>query len=157
MSSIDTSGLFNKSIANVFPVNRELDNFFRYSLFWCVGSTFVFSRCSCNFFMFSTLVLNILYFSSSISPTFLPISVSLKSALSCLKRRRNSARLVNSLYGSVIPLFIKSSINTPMYASFLFRISGSLFSRESDAFIPAIKPCAAASSYPLVPFICPAL
>ena len=25
------------------------------------------------------------------------------------------------------------------------------------AFIPAIKPCPAASSYPLVPFICPAL
>ena len=26
----------------------------------------------------------------------------------------------------------------------------------SDAFIPAIIPCAAASSYPVVPFICPA-
>ena len=41
---------------------------------------------------------------------------------------------------------IKSSINTPMYASFLLRINGGLLDCFNAALIPAIKPCAAASS-----------
>ena len=43
-----------------------------------------------------------------------------------------------------------------MYASDLSSINGSLPLIERAAFIPAINPCAAASSYPVVPFICPA-
>ena len=78
------------------------------------------------------------------------------SALSCLKSVRYSALEVNILYGSSVPFVIRSSINTPIYASLLVRISGSVENTLDTALIPAINPCAAASSYPVVPFICPA-
>ena len=85
----------------------------------------------CNNFSYLCLLNN---------PTLLPISPSLKSALSCLNNKRYSALDVKRRYGSLIPLVTKSSIKTPIYASFLFKMSGSLFSILSDAFIPAIKP-----------------
>ena len=44
-----------------------------------------------------------------------------------------------------------------MYDSFLFKISGSFPCNLSPALIPAIIPWPAASSYPLVPLICPAV
>jgi len=43
-----------------------------------------------------------------------------------------------------------------MYASDLSKINGSSFLKDNAALIPAINPWAAASSYPVVPFICPA-
>ena len=43
-----------------------------------------------------------------------------------------------------------------MYASDLCNIRGSFPSISRLALIPAISPCAAASSYPEVPFVCPA-
>ena len=55
-----------------------------------------------------------------------------------------------------MPLVTKSSISTPIYASDLSNIKGSLLSTFLAAFIPAIIPCAAASSYPEDPFTCPA-
>ena len=50
----------------------------------------------------------------------------------------------------------KSSIKTPIYASLLFNCKGFSFLILSEALIPATSPCAEASSYPDVPFICPA-
>ena len=85
-----------------------------------------------------------------------PIFVSLISQLSCLKIRRCSALLVIILYGSTISFVVKSSIKTPMYAWSLPSTIGLKLSIYLSAFIPAIIPCAAASSYPLVPFIWPA-
>ena len=35
-------------------------------------------------------------------------------------------------------------------------MKGSNFLKDRAAFIPAMRPCAAASSYPVVPLICPA-
>ena len=43
-----------------------------------------------------------------------------------------------------------------MYASLLLSVSPNSLLIKDLAFIPAISPCAAASSYPDVPFICPA-
>ena len=43
-----------------------------------------------------------------------------------------------------------------MYASDRFSINGSDPLTDKPALIPAISPCAAASSYPVVPLICPA-
>ena len=79
------------------------------------------------------------------------------SALSCLRSNLYSALDVSKRYGSFTPLVTKSSIKTPIYASFLFKINGSFPSNFNEAFIPAINPCPAASSYPDVPFICPAV
>jgi len=53
---------------------------------------------------------------------------------------------VNILYGSLVPLVTKSSIKTPIYASSRLKIKGSFSSIAKQAFIPAIRPCAAASS-----------
>ena len=89
-------------------------------------------------------------------PIALPKCVNLSSALSCLSNILNSALEVNILYGSSVPLFIKSSMRTPIYASDLFKINSSLLLSFKCAFMPAIKPWQAASSYPVVPFIWPA-
>ena len=62
------------------------------------------------------------------------------SALSCLSNSLYSARDVNKRYGSFTPFVTKSSIKTPMYDSFLFKINGSLPSSFKAAFIPAINP-----------------
>ena len=58
---------------------------------------------------------------------------------------------------------VKANINIDIpqkhdhsYAIDLSNIRGSLFNVFKAAFAPAIRPCAAASSYPDVPFICPA-
>ena len=56
----------------------------------------------------------------------------------------------------MVPLVTISSIKTPIYACDLSKIIGSFFFNFKAAFIPAIIPCDAASSYPEVPFICPA-
>ena len=79
------------------------------------------------------------------------------SALSCLRSNLYSALDVSKRYGSFTPLVTKSSIKTPMYDSFLFNINGSFPDNFKEALIPAIKPCPAASSYPDVPLICPAV
>ena len=76
----------------------------------------------------------------------MPFFVSLKSALSDLRLNLYSALDVNILYGSATPFVTKSSIITPMYASDLSRMKGSSFFNDKAALIPAIKPCAAASS-----------
>ena len=48
--------------------------------------------------------------------------------------------------GSITPRVIKSSIITPIYASFRCKINGCFFRTCKTALMPAIKPCAAASS-----------
>ena len=53
--------------------------------------------------------------------------------------------------GSSAPFTIRSSIMTPVYPSARVRMNGGLWSAERPAFTPAITPCAAASSYPVVP------
>ena len=68
------------------------------------------------------------------------------SALSCLSIVLNSALDVNILYGSSVPLVIKSSIRTPMYASDLPSVNSDSLLTNLCALIPAINPCAAASS-----------
>ena len=83
----------------------------------------------------------------------IPFGVNLKSALSERNNSLYSARLVNILYGSVTPLLTKSSIKTPIYASDRDKMNSSFFNTFSAAFTPAIIPCAAASSYPVVPLI----
>ena len=100
---------------------------------------------------------NFLYLSSDIKPILCPIGVNLSSALSCLNNNLYSALELNILYGSFVFFTTISSINTPMYASFLESTTGSSFFTYLAAFIPAIIPCDAASSYPDVPLICPAL
>ena len=76
--------------------------------------------------------------------------------MSSRRRSRYSAREVNIRYGSCAPLVTRSSISTPMYASDLPRMTGSAPTTLRAALIPATIPWAAASSYPLVPLICPA-
>ena len=44
----------------------------------------------------------------------IPRNVSLLSALSGRSDKRNSARLVNMRYGSLVPSVVRSSIKTPM-------------------------------------------
>ena len=68
------------------------------------------------------------------------------SALSCLSIVLNSALDVNILYGSSVPLVIKSSTRTPMYASDLPSVNSDSSLTNLCELIPAIKPCAAASS-----------
>ena len=75
--------------------------------------------------------------------------------MSCLNSKRYSALDVNIRYGSVTPFVTKSSIKTPRYASSLFNTICSFPLTKQLAFIPAISPWAAASSYPLVPLTCP--
>ena len=82
--------------------------------------------------------------------------VNLKSALSCLNISLYSALEVIILYGSLVPFVTKSSIKTPMYASDLVSIIGAFPLIFKAAFIPATNPCAAASSYPELPFNWPA-
>ena len=117
----------------------------------------IFLSSSMIFSILLSFAINLWYWSSFINPTSYPCFLNLKSALSCLNNNRYSALDVKSLYGSLIPLVTKSSINTPMYASFLFNINGSFPSNFKHALIPAINPWQAASSYPLVPLICPAV
>ena len=67
---------------------------------------------------FSTAVFlswNLSYLASETNPTDLPISVNLKSALSCLKINLYSALEVIILYGSLVPFVTISSIKTPIY------------------------------------------
>ena len=96
--------------------------------------------------IFAFLFKNFSYLSSDISPTSCPISKSLKSALSCLKSSLYSALDVIILYGSFVPFVTISSIKTPIYACERSKIIGSFPCNFLAAFIPAIIPCAAASS-----------
>ncbi|MPN59277.1 hypothetical protein SDC9_206998 [bioreactor metagenome] len=91
------------------------------------------------------------------SPTDKPFAVRRWSQLSWRRFKRYSARLVNMRYGSWVPMVTRSSMRTPVYAS--LRLSTKGFSPLSfwDALMPAIKPWHAASSYPLVPLVCPAM
>ena len=130
---------------------------FKYSFVSFVGVIFVVLNNSFNSYIFFSFSKSLLCLSSSINPTSYPICLNLWSALSCLNNNLYSARDVSNLYGSLIPLVIKSSINTPIYAWFLFNTIGSLLSIFLAAFIPAISPWHAASSYPLVPLIWPAV
>ena len=102
------------------------------------------------------LIKNAWYLSSDIKPTSCPISVNLKSVLSCLSNNLYSALEVIILYGSLVPFVTISSIKTPIYACERSRITGFLPLTFCATFIPAIIPCDAASSYPEVPFIWPA-
>ncbi len=89
-------------------------------------------------------------------PTWYASGVRRRSALSERSSSRCSAREVNMRYGSWISLVTRSSISTPMYASSRRRIKASSARTCRAALMPAISPCAAASSYPVVPLICPA-
>ena len=71
---------------------------------------------------FSSIFFNL---SSLANPRLYAFSVNLMSALSCLKSSLYSALEVNILYGSSVPLVIKSSIKTPIYASSLLRTNSS--------------------------------
>jgi hypothetical protein len=53
--------------------------------------------------------------------------------------------------GSSAPFPTKSSVITPTNPSALVNTIGGRFSADSAALIPATTPCAAASSYPVVP------
>ncbi len=105
---------------------------------------------------FFTLAFTLSNRSSFIRPNSCPIGLKRISALSWRNNKRCSARDVNIRYGSSVPLVTKSSINTPIYDSDRFMISSCLSFNFWCAFIPAIKPCEAASSYPVVPLIWPA-
>ena len=76
-----------------------------------------------------------------------------RSALSCRIVSRNSDRDVNSRYGSSTPRVVRSSARTPIYDVSRPRTSGSLPCVASAALYPAMTPCPAASSYPVVPLI----
>ena len=77
--------------------------------------------------------------------------------MSCLKSSLYSALEVIILYGSFVPLVTISSIKTPIYPWVLSKITGSFPFIFCAAFIPAINPWHAASSYPEVPFVWPAI
>lgn len=83
----------------------------------------------------------------------MPSSVSRISAFYALNIILYSDLEVNILYGSVTPSVVKSSINTPIYAFDLSSVYYALPIAFRPAFNPAIIPCAAAYSYPVVPFI----
>ena len=87
-----------------------------------------------------------LILSLSTIPTSFILSNNLIKALSYLKVNLYSALDGSTLYGSGVFLCIKSSINTPMYASLLSIITGFSPFIFLAAFTPAINPCAAASS-----------
>ena len=90
------------------------------------------------------------------SPIRYDFSVSLASASSCLNNILYSALEVNILYGSSTPLVTRSSISTPMYDSSLFIVNTLSPVHLRAALMPATIPCPPASSYPVVPFTCPA-
>mmetsp|Transcript_21826 Transcript_21826/g.54095 ORF Transcript_21826/g.54095 Transcript_21826/m.54095 type:complete len:252 (+) Transcript_21826:274-1029(+) len=101
--------------------------------------------------------------SSMTRPNSFPFCVNRRSALSARREIRYSARDVNIRYGSEVPLVTKSSTNTPMYPSSLPTIKGFGVDNPAEiaeavrpALAPATMPWAAASSYPVVPQICPA-
>lgn len=84
-----------------------------------------------------------LTFTHAFSPTIFqrsPLLVSLVSALSGRSARRNSARLVNIRYGSLVPRVVRSSIRTPMYASVRSSVKADLSSAFRAALIPAMMP-----------------
>ena len=120
------------------------------------GFNFCFFKRSNSFVVVSFFKRYFCQSSSETIPISLPFSVRRMSALSSLKISLYSALLVNILYGSFVPRLTRSSIKTPIYASSLFNSKTPLFLVFRAAFIPATMPCAAASSYPVVPFICPA-
>ena len=90
---------------------------FSKTTFIVFGSIFCFSRNLINFFVSSNFLFNFSILSKEASPRSKPFLVNLSSALSCLNSNLYSALEVNILYGSSVPFVIKSSINTPMYAS----------------------------------------
>mmetsp|Transcript_18050 Transcript_18050/g.58423 ORF Transcript_18050/g.58423 Transcript_18050/m.58423 type:complete len:216 (-) Transcript_18050:1038-1685(-) len=87
------------------------------------------------------------------NPSRAPTSDIRTSALSARRLRRYSARELNMRYGSEVPRLTRSSTSTPRYDSARPVTSGS---PGAAALAPASRPCAAASSYPVVPLICPA-
>mmetsp|Transcript_44080 Transcript_44080/g.60214 ORF Transcript_44080/g.60214 Transcript_44080/m.60214 type:complete len:247 (-) Transcript_44080:331-1071(-) len=94
--------------------------------------------------------------SSPTIPASAPLRVSRRSALSLRRESLYSAREVNMRYGSLVPFVTRSSMSTPMYPSERCITSFSRPCEDRPAFAPAMTPCAAASSYPVVPQICPA-
>ena len=119
-----------------------MEVFFNRSISFCVRCFLANISSSCTF---------------DTSPASKPIVRSLKSALSCLSKSLYSAREVIIRYGSKFSFVTKSSISTPIYACERSSMICSFPWIKSPAFIPAISPCAAASSYPLLPLNCPAL
>ena len=63
---------------------------------------------------------------------------------------------MNRRYGSSTPRVTRSSMSTPMYELSRPRVTPGRPSVARPAFNPAMAPCPAASSYPVVPLICPA-
>ena len=104
------------------------------------------SNLSFSVFIFLTFSSNKLYLSTPTTPSLKPCSVKRMSALSSLSLSLYSALLVNILYGSVTPCVTKSSISTPIYDSYLPGVQDVLPCVNREALMPAIIPCAAASS-----------
>ena len=109
-----------------------------------------------SLFICKSLSSTLRYWSSFNSPAEYPKEDSRMSALSGLSNNLYSDLEVYILQGSKSSLVIRSSIKTPIQLLLLLRIRGSLPDNFKAVFTPAIKPCAAASSYPEVPLICPA-
>lgn len=78
-------------------------------------------------------------------------------ALRCLSCVLFSALVVNILYGSLSAQFVMSLISIPVYENCLLKVYSRFANTLAAAFKPATKPCILASSYPVVPFICPAV
>ncbi len=83
---------------------------------------------------------------SSTRPSSRPTGVSRRSALSWRSITRCSARDVSMRYGSSTPRVTRSSISTPMYDVSRPSRSGASPCARRAALMPAISPCAAASS-----------
>ena len=113
------------------------------------------------FVFFSTFIIHYfsfvhksLYCSSFINPTYIHTLLILNQHF-ITQQKRYSALDVNKRYGSKVPFVTKSSIKTPIYSSFRFKINGSLPSSFKEALIRRLilSSCFFIS---LVPFICPA-
>ena len=150
------SVLFSNS-ESLEPVDNGVVPFSSKNLFtFSDGFTMVFLNLSISFSILAFFCKNFWYLSSDISPISCPISVNLKSALSWRSNNLYSALEVIILYGSLVPFVTISSIKTPIYPWVLSKITGFFPFIFNALLIPAIKPWHAASSYPEVPFVCPA-
>ena len=88
---------------------REASRRFSVSVGGTVASSARFAAAISSFFRIKRA-----YRSSLMSPVRRPSSVSRRSALSCRRSRRYSARLVIIRYGSFVPFVDKSSASTPI-------------------------------------------
>ena len=156
IASYDSSGLLISSARDAAVLSPVLPRFSRNFCMVEFAPTMVLSSLCISSIICCLFFVNAAYLLSSIRPISCPISVSLRSALSCLRRSLYSALDVIILYGSDVSFVTRSSIRTPIYACDLSRTTASLPCTFLAALIPAIIPWAAASSYPELPFIWPA-